>query len=253
MKRICFIIFLFALLSLLSIGFVSKHTTPNLNIEEKYSEILSYEVNLKKSNLQFYSTDEAGNYFKNNKNLKDWLGQKKLKLVFAMNGGMYNKDLSPQGLYIENGIQKMPINKKRDGYGNFYMNPNGIFLITKDDEPIVITTENFMKLPVRYYNEVKHATQSGPMLLIDGKEHIKFNKASKNVHIRNGVGILPNGNALFAMSKEEVTFYRLAQFFKNAGCENALYLDGFVSRTYLPKKDWVQVDGVYGIIIAEAE
>ncbi|MEM1216731.1 MAG: hypothetical protein AAGJ82_13640 [Bacteroidota bacterium] len=37
------------------------------------------------------------------------------------------------------------------------------------------------------------------------------------------------------------------------GCQNALYLDGFVSRTYLPAKDWVQEDGRYGIIIAVVE
>lgn len=35
--------------------------------------------------------------------------------------------------------------------------------------------------------------------------------------------------------------------------QNALYLDEFVSRTYLPSKNWVQEDGRYGIIIAQVE
>jgi len=91
------------------------------------------------------------------------------------------------------------------------------------------------------------------MLLIEGKIHPKFNKDSENLHIRNGVGILPNGNLLFAMSKEEVNFYRLAEFFKDNKCENALYLDGFVSRTFLPSKNWIQEDGNFGVIIGEIE
>lgn len=91
------------------------------------------------------------------------------------------------------------------------------------------------------------------MLLINGTIHPKFNEPSENIQIRNGVGILPNGNLLFAMSKEKINFYHFANFFKNNNCENALYLDGFVSKTYLPSKDWLQTDGKYGIIIAEIE
>jgi uncharacterized protein YigE (DUF2233 family) len=29
-----------------------------------------------------------------------------------------------------------------------------------------------------------------------------------------------------------------------------LYLDGLVSRTYLPEKEWTQTDGNFGVIIA---
>jgi uncharacterized protein YigE (DUF2233 family) len=36
-------------------------------------------------------------------------------------------------------------------------------------------------------------------------------------------------------------------------CQNALYLDGFVSRTYLPEKAWKQVDGNFGVIIGVTE
>jgi len=32
-----------------------------------------------------------------------------------------------------------------------------------------------------------------------------------------------------------------------------LYLDGFVSRTYLPSQNWKQEGGSFGIIIAEIE
>ena len=96
-------------------------------------------------------------------------------------------------------------------------------------------------------NEV---SQSGPMLVIDGQIHPAFKEGSTNLNIRNGVGILPGNKVIFAMSKTEIKFYDFANYFKTTGCKNALYLDGLVSRTYLPSKDWIQTDGNFGVIIA---
>lgn len=73
------------------------------------------------------------------------------------------------------------------------------------------------------------------------------------MNIRNGVGILPGNKILFAMSKEEINFYDLATYFKKMGCKNALYLDGLVSRIYLPEKHWIQTDGNFGVIIGVTE
>jgi len=228
-------------------GLVKREDKHEENGEE-FSEILSYEMNPQKGNLHFYSKDESGKHFKNHKNLKKWLSKRKQQLKFAMNGGMYKKDLSPQGLYIENGKQEQEIDKKIEGFGNFYLQPNGIFYLTNDNEPHIVMTKEYQN-----NDNVKYATQSGPMLLMEGKMHSKFNENSKNIHIRNGVGILPNGNLLFAMSKEKVNFYKFASYFKSKKCENALYLDGCVSKTYLPSKNWKGKDGKYGIIIAEIE
>ncbi len=87
------------------------------------------------------------------------------------------------------------------------------------------------------------------MLVIDGQIHQAFKKGSINLNIRNGVGILPDNRVIFAMSKQEVNFYDFAEFFMSMGCKNALYLDGFVSRTYLPEENWQQLDGNFGVII----
>lgn len=38
---------------------------------------------------------------------------------------------------------------------------------------------------------------------------------------------------LFVLSKGKINFFDLATYFKSQGCLNALYLNGFVSRTYL--------------------
>ena len=82
--------------------------------------------------------------------------------------------------------------------------------------------------------EAKYATQSGPMLLVDGEVHPEFKDGSANINIRNGIGILPNGGVVFSISNQPVNLYDFAMHFKNKGCKNALYLDGFVSKMYLP-------------------
>lgn len=214
--------------------------------EHDTDRILAYEVNPKKEQLHFYWKNAQGEIYGNAKNLKEQLQTKQQELIFCMNGGMYKKDQSPQGLYIENGVTLTPLDMQETGYGNFYLQPNGVFYITEENNPILCTTKTF-----KGTKNIKYATQSGPMLVIDGKLHKKLTKGSKNLHIRNGVGILPNGNLLFAMSKEKINFYDFATFFQENGCKNALYLDGFVSRTYLPEKNYEQVDGNFGVIFGE--
>ncbi len=55
------------------------------------------------------------------------------------------------------------------------------------------------------------------------------------------------------MSKQKINFYDFANYFKQIGYENALYLDVFVSRTYLPSENWKQTDDNFGVIIAIVE
>jgi uncharacterized protein YigE (DUF2233 family) len=206
---------------------------------------LDYRVDLKKQQLAFYWKDDKNNPFKTIQALNNWLASKNRQLVFAMNGGMYKEDNSPLGLYIENKKLVTPLNKK-SGYGNFYLKPNGVFYITQDSKAFVCKTEQF-----KQHSSISYATQSGPMLLVDGVIPAAFKKGSANLNIRNGVGVLADGSILFVMSKTPVNFFDFAEYFKNAGCKNALYLDGFVSRTYLPQKNWIQTGGNFGVIIGE--
>jgi Predicted periplasmic protein len=210
--------------------------------------LLIHLVDLNKTTLEFYYKNEKGENYSNHKNLKDQLTKAHKKLIFATNGGMYNRDHTPQGLFIENGNLKTLLDTLSTGYGNFYLQPNGVFYLTKSKKAVVITSENF-----EIKEDISFATQSGPMLLVDGKIHPKFREGSTNLHIRNGVGILPDGRILFVMSKEKINFFDLATYFKNQGCQNALYLDGFVSRTFLPSQQWEQLDGNFGVIIGEIE
>lgn len=214
------------------------------NKTKKENDFVIYTANPKEQNISLYWENENGDAFKSIRNLKNYLNNKGEKLIFAMNGGMFEPNNIPKGLYIEN----FKILRKIDtlkGEGNFYLQPNGIFYLTKNNEAQIVETKKFKNL-----SEINFATQSGPMLILDGKINSIFQKQSKNLNIRNGVGILNDGTLVFAMSKKEVNFYDFAVLFQELGCKNALYLDGFVSRTYLPEKNWIQEDGDFGVIIA---
>lgn len=205
--------------------------------------ILAYEVDLKKQALHLFWKDNKDKPLKSIQNLKNFVESKQQTLLFAMNAGMYKSDFTPQGLYIENNKTLANIDTG-SGDGNFYLKPNGIFYITNKKLAIVCKTNDFVA-----QKDIKYATQSGPILLENGIINPAFKEGSVNLNIRNGVGILPNNHVLFAMSKKEINFYDFAKFFQIKGCKNALYLDGFVSRTYLPEKDWKQTDGNFGVMI----
>ncbi len=201
-------------------------------------------VDLKEEQLKLYWKDSTGVTLKSFDNLKKYTVHHNDSLVYAMNAGMYLKDYSPQGLFIENHAIHKKLDTTITGYGNFYLQPNGVFYLTNDNNAHVTSTSKLKEL-----DNIIYATQSGPMLVIDGDLHPAFNEGSKNVHIRNAVGILPDGRVLLVLSKEKINFYDLATFFKNIGCKNALYLDGFVSRIYDPENKVEQMDSKFGVMI----
>ena len=204
---------------------------------------VTYSINPQKQDVKLYWKDDQQVNFKSIQHLKTWLNEQHQDLLFAMNGGMYKQDNSPQGLFIEN-KKTITLLDTSNGSGNFYLKPNGVFYITTNNIPAICTTAKFND-----NGQIKYATQSGPMLVIDGQIHSSFKEGSTNLNIRNGVGILPGNEIVFAMSKTAINFYDFANYFKSLGCKNALYLDGLVSRTYLPEKDWLQTDGNFGVII----
>lgn len=216
--------------------FAEKH-------EQKDERFIDYVSDPKAEDIRFFWKDENGSKFSSIQNLLARLNKNQQQLLFAMNGGMYKTDHSPQGLYIEK-KQILSTLDTLTGNGNFYLKPNGIFYLTTGKLAVISTTENFV-----YNKNIEYATQSGPMLVINGAIHPAFKKGSSNLNIRNGVGILPGNKIAFAMSKTAVSFYDFANHFKRLGCKDALYLDGLVSRTYLPAKNWIQTDGDFGVII----
>jgi prepilin-type processing-associated H-X9-DG protein len=151
-------------------------------------------------------------------------------LRFAMNAGMYDDNQRPIGLYVENGRQVKKLNR-RNGAGNFHLKPNGVFYV-KDGKVAVLESDAYAKSGLK----PDFASQSGPMLVINGKIHPKFSPTGTSRKLRNGVGVDDTGAVTFVISESTVTFWEFATLFKDdLGARNALFFDGSVSSLYAPE------------------
>lgn len=178
--------------------------------------------------LRLFLNDETGAPFGEFDAINTSLATTNQTLHFAMNAGMYHEDRSPVGLFIEDGKELARL-QTGEGYGNFHLLPNGVFFV-EDSQASVLSTDAY-RIANRFPD---FATQSGPMLVIDGALHPKFNAQSASFKRRNGVGIASEtGKLFFVLTDGFVTFHQFATFFsEELGCENALYLDGSISRLY---------------------
>lgn len=155
-------------------------------------------------------------------------------LSAVTNAGIYSDKHTPEGLHIEGGVTLSPLNLS-DGEGNFFWKPNGVFYATEDGAGI-IESEKFGPLNER--GGIREATQSGPLLVLDGEVNQNLKPDSRSVYVRNGIGVKSPNEVYIVISKDEVSLYDLASVFREQlQCRNALYLDGCVSQMYLPVRD----------------
>jgi uncharacterized protein YigE (DUF2233 family) len=187
-------------------------------------------VDPRKEDLRLFWNDDQGQLLRDFATLKKMVEAHGEHLVFAANAGMYEPDLKPVGLLVQDGVQQAPLNLN-DGTGNFYMKPNGIFVINDKHEAFVVESSMFPTL----FSPVTWATQSGPLLVHGGDILPDFLEDSKNRKVRSGVGVRKDGVIVFALSRGPVNFYDFAALFlTRLKCPNALYLDGEVSAFYAP-------------------
>lgn len=223
---------------------LNKDTLPiseyNFYLKDDKNYFSFYVINTDKYNIKIHNnSNKSGMTLKDQ---YDLLKNKGIAPVALMNGGMFNPDFGPVGLMItDDGSKKSivaPLNET-DGSGNFYMKPNGVFIVDENNSCYVLSSDDFKKN--KFWNQpgyknLKYATQSGPMLISNGKINPQFKKGSSNLNIRNAIGVssaFPK-KVFMAISDDKVNFYDIAFLFKNVfKCENALYLDGFVSKLYL--------------------
>jgi prepilin-type processing-associated H-X9-DG protein len=166
------------------------------------------------------------------------------KLIFAMNAGMFGQDQLPVGLYVEE-RRKLHEADTRGGPSNFHMKPNGVFWIGDKVAGVTETSRYLADTP-----PTRYATQSGPMLIVDGKIHPKIKPDGTSQKIRNGVGACKGGAVTFAIADEPVTFDTFARLFRDGlGCANALFLDGSVSSLYAPDLSRDDKTGPIGPIV----
>ena len=160
--------------------------------------------------------------------LEQSLGSKADSVAFAMNAGMYDQDGRPIGLAIVEGKQKHAINLRKGG-GNFHLMPNGVFQVRTDGRAEVVSSDQWQGSP-----DIRFATQSGPMLVINGILHPAFEPDGLSKNFRNGVGVV-NGRAIFVISDDPVSFGKIARLFRDRlKTPDALFFDGSVSALWDP-------------------
>ncbi len=185
------------------------------------------------SEIRLYWDDSAGAPLRTFRALQDFLGGDARRVRFAMNAGMYNDAGAPIGLYVAEGREREAL-ATREGPGNFHMMPNGVFSIDADGFARVETTPAYQARG----GEPRWATQSGPMLVIEGALHPSFQDDGPSKLIRNGVGVCENGVVRAVISETPVSFGRFARLFRDQlECPNALFLDGTVSSLWAPSLD----------------
>ena len=204
-----------------------------LNCKNDFFEGTSFshcEATLGQDDIRSFLRDDKGNMLGYFSTLQEYLTSQNLNLLFAMNAGMYRPDQSPAGHYVEEGqvIRRVITGS---GPGNFGLLPNGVLCVAKNRADVYETGVFLQVSP-----SCRFATQSGPMLVIDGEIHPKFTANSKSKFIRNGVGTTSDGQkAFFVISNAPLNLHMFARYFKDQlNLKSALYLDGNISRLYAP-------------------
>jgi uncharacterized protein YigE (DUF2233 family) len=128
----------------------------------------------------------------------------------------------PLGLFVNDYRIEKPVNYN-NGNGNFYLKPNGLFLVTDSEIKIAESSQ------IKDFSRVRLGIQSGPLLLDNGNVNPSFNINSVNKKIRLGVGVFSKKNEdflVFIKSEDEINFYDFSMIFQNKfKCKNALCLE----------------------------
>jgi uncharacterized protein YigE (DUF2233 family) len=200
---------------------VLAETQPCRLMEYERNSYTICEVDLRKHMLRLYWKKSDGSPYAYLSALPRALEGEAGRILFATNAGMFDPALKPVGLYVEQGRELVHVNTT-SGYGNFHMKPNGVFYVSVD-RAAVAETRAFVKQSPR----ADLATQSGPILVLNGRLHPRFDPHSTSLKTRNGVGVRADGKVIFAISQGEVSFAAFARLFRNGlNCPNALFLDG---------------------------
>ncbi|MFT4640898.1 MAG: hypothetical protein ACI8T1_004231 [Verrucomicrobiales bacterium] len=220
----------------------------------------TYEIDPSKEKLELIWRDEKGKPYKNLRTAQKAFAAKGRPLKFITNGGIYETDGKPLGLHVEEGIELVPLNKKfvkdgQPGWGNFYLEPGGVFSLDQDGKATVEETRAYARKKSAVPPRI--ACQSGPILVHRGEIHRKFRKGSKNVRYRNGVGVRKDGSIVFAICAdgEVVNLHSFAELFHDRlGCPSALFLDADVSKMEVnPKERPVSSAGTFAAMFVITE
>ncbi len=221
-----------------------KNVRYNLFVADLDSDIIQLHLLNPKSGMHLFSLGAV----------KNLLETQSILPLMITNAGMYTADEDPEGLFVSENNKsffELDTGGARTN-ANFYLKPNGVFYLDKLNTPHIDTTESVQRLSPAAIKQWKLATQSGPMLVINGKIHRAFIQESKNLKIRSGVGVMPSKTkVVFAITLNESNFFDFATFFKDVfQCQNALFLDGAISKMYLSDLHPKELEGNFGPMIS---
>lgn len=187
-------------------------------------------VDLRAARIQMLWKNPAGVPYGSLDQAYSQLGDRLLALT---NAGIYSAAHAPEGLHVEEGTTLSPLNLK-GGDGNFYLKPNGVFYVAEDGAGIA-ESEKFSSMR---RTDIREATQSGPLLVVDGEINRALRPDSQSLYVRNGIGVKSPEEVYLVLSKGAVSLHEFASVFtEQLHCRDALYLDGCVSQLYLPARD----------------
>ncbi|WP_324752654.1 phosphodiester glycosidase family protein [Roseovarius sp. Pro17] len=203
------------------------------------------EVDMADEDLRLFLKSQDGETLGSFSRTNAMLADEGAALNFAMNAGMYHSDRRPVGLYVEDGHEEAGI-VTSEGPGNFGLLPNGVLCIREDGADVIETLRFVREAPT-----CRDATQSGPMLVIDGELHPRFLVDSDSLYVRNGVGTNEGGTrAVFAISDAAVNFHTFGRMFRDhLKLPQALYFDGNISKLYAPELERSDVGFPMGPIV----
>jgi len=204
-----------------------------ITFEEKSFHELPFTVariKLDEESLQLFWKRTDGTAYQNFHGLRDDLRAQGRELVLATNAGIYAEDRTPLGLHVEKSVELRALNLHKGSQSNFALKPNGVFCVDKSGARVLTTEAYEAAKPAPIL-----ATQSGPLLVIDGALHPKFKADSRSVHLRNGIGVVSPTEVVIVICNWPVNLHTFASFFIDVlRCDNALYLDGSLSGLYAP-------------------
>jgi uncharacterized protein YigE (DUF2233 family) len=213
-KSRIFPILLLAVLALLPSRAAPK--SPIRQLEYKGSRFTVVSVDLRQHTLKMFWKNPKGQIFSSLSHLEQHLKNNKQRVVATMNAGIFDTSQAPLGLHVERGVVLHPLKTRRSGYGNFYLQPNGVFYLDNAGAHILETLTYQRQNP-----KALEATQSPNSL---------------NRLPRNAVGVSSRNTVHLVMSDDWVNFDDMARFMRDTlGCTDALYLDGSISALRIPQ------------------
>jgi uncharacterized protein YigE (DUF2233 family) len=225
--------FVFLVLTATAQRTIGQSGTPGLELRRLEFEGTRFEVvtlDLRRASLEMQWKDAKGQPYKTFQRLEMELSRSNRRVLAAMNAGIFDTSFRPLGLHIQQGRVLRDLNTRQRGYGNFYLQPNGVFMIGPNGARVLPTSAYQREQP-----RVLEATQSGPMLVVNGKLHPAFRQGSENQIVRNGVGVESANRVHLVLAVDPVNFYDFARFMRDGlNCPNALYLDGNISSLNVP-------------------